>query len=65
MGLKVAIALKFMATGDSYSSLKFSFKLAHNTISVAVRQVVYAIVEEMMDDYIKAEWKQIAQHFQD
>ncbi len=55
MGLKVAITFKFLATGDSYSCLKYSFRVAHNTISPVVRKVLYAIVEEMMDEYIKTQ----------
>ncbi|MCP3882082.1 MAG: transposase family protein, partial [Sulfitobacter sp.] len=70
MGLKVAITLKFLAIGDSYSSLRYSFRVAHNTISPVVRKVLGAIVDELMDEYIKipmneAEWKQVAQQFQD
>ena len=32
-GLRVAITLRFLATGDSYYSLGYAFRVAHNTIS--------------------------------
>ncbi len=38
VGLKGAITLKFLAIGDSYSSLRYSFRVAHNTISAVVRR---------------------------
>ena len=38
-GLKLAITLRFLAMGDSYMSLSFDFRVAHNTISVFVPQV--------------------------
>ncbi len=31
-GLKVAITLQHLATGDSYHSLMYNFQVAHNTI---------------------------------
>ena len=36
-GLRVAITLRFLATGDSYMSLQYSFRVAHNTISAIVQ----------------------------
>ena len=36
-GLKLAVTLRFVATGISYRSLAFSFRVAHNTVSIAVR----------------------------
>ena len=35
-GLKLAITLQFLATGDSYVSLQYSFRVAHNTITSIV-----------------------------
>ena len=35
-GLKIAATLQFMATGDSYKSLQYGFRVAHNTISLIV-----------------------------
>ncbi len=44
-GLKVAITLRYLATGDSYHSLMYNFQVAHSTISSIVRDVCQAIIE--------------------
>jgi hypothetical protein len=49
-GLKLAITLRYMATGDSYHSLSYSFRVPHNTISVLVKEVSAAIVAEYEDE---------------
>jgi hypothetical protein len=49
-GLKLAITLQYMATGDSYHSLSYSFRVPHNTISVLVKEVSAAIVAEYEDE---------------
>ena len=45
-GLKLAIALRYMASGNSYRSLAFSFRVAHNSISIIVKEVAVAIAME-------------------
>ena len=35
-GCRLAITLRFLATGEKYRSLMFGFRVAHNTISVIV-----------------------------
>ncbi len=66
--LKVAITLRYMATGNSYHDLRFMFRVAHNTISLVVHEVVNAIVDVMSEDYIQLpqnqdEWKTVADQF--
>ena len=43
-GLKLAITLHLLAIGDSYKSLMYSFKVAHNTICLLVPEVHAAIM---------------------
>lgn len=68
-GLKLAITLRHLATGDSYHSLMYSFRVAHNTISLIVREVCQAIEAEYAQEVIPcpttaAEWRAIAEEFQ-
>ena len=49
-GLRLALTLRFLATGESYHSIAYDFLVAHNTISGIVIQVCDAIVEEYMDE---------------
>ncbi len=53
-GLKVAITLQYLATGDSYHSLMYNFQVAHNTISSIVRDVCKAIINEYATEVIAA-----------
>jgi hypothetical protein len=49
-GLKLAVTIRFLATGNSYHDLGYTFRMAHNTISLFVPQVCEAIVEEYRDE---------------
>ncbi|XP_034034854.1 putative nuclease HARBI1 [Thalassophryne amazonica] len=67
-GLKLAITLRFLATGNSYKSLQYGFRVAHNTISMFIPQVCQAIIEELSDEVLMCPdtpegWKQVAQQF--
>lgn len=68
--LRVAITLRFLATGNSYKSLSYSFRVAPNTISKIVPETCEAIVAEFGEDVIRfpstvAEWKEVAAGFSD
>ena len=67
-GLKIAVTLRHLASGDKYSSMKFDFRVPHNTIYVIVRGVCHAIVEEYKNEVITCpttpeEWRIIANQF--
>ena len=49
-GLKLAITLRHFASGDKYPSLKFGFRVPANTISILVREVSQAIIDEFRDE---------------
>ncbi|XP_064100819.1 uncharacterized protein LOC135211441 [Macrobrachium nipponense] len=68
-GLRVAI-ISFLTTGDSYKSLSFQFRVAHNTISSIVPGTCRAIVAAFGDEVIQLpttpeEWKTVARGFQE
>lgn len=68
VGLKVAITLRYMATGDSYHSLMYLFYVPHNTISLLVLDVCQAIYEVYGEEAIQNPntpegWKAIADQF--
>lgn len=52
-GLKLAMTIRHIATGDRYASMKFDFRVPHNTISLCVREVRQAIVSEYKDECIQ------------
>ena len=67
-GCRLAITLRFLATGEKYRSLMFGFRVAHNTISVIVRQTCEAIVAEYGEEVMQCPrtsdaWKQVAAEF--
>ena len=69
-GLRLAITLHFLATGDSYKTLMYGFRVAHNTISLLVREVCQAIFDEYHDEVVicpttEEEWKRVAEQFSD
>jgi hypothetical protein len=62
----LVIALSYFATGDSYKSLLYSFRVAHNTISCIVSETCEAIKEEFMEEVMTCpsppdELKQVAE----
>ena len=57
-----------MATGESYKSLSFSYRVGASTIAVIVPEVCQAVWEAMRNMYMPmpsnaAEWKEIAENF--
>lgn len=67
-GLKLAITLRFLATGNSYRSLAFEFRVAHNSICQFIPEVCTAIYEEYKEEMFTMpstadEWKAVARQF--
>eukprot|EP00105_Crassostrea_gigas_P007335 XP_011421541.1 PREDICTED: protein ALP1-like [Crassostrea gigas] len=62
------MTIRHLATGDRYASMKFDFRVPHNTISLCVREVCQAIVSEYKDECIQCpttveEWQAISSEF--
>ena len=51
-GLKVAITLRHLAPGYTYSNMQYAWRVPHNTISLVVREVVKALIEEYTDELL-------------
>ncbi|XP_069752287.1 putative nuclease HARBI1 [Narcine bancroftii] len=67
-GLKVAITLRFLATGNFNKSLSYGFHVAPNTIISIVPELCQAIYDEYHEEAIKCpstpeEWKEVAKGF--
>ncbi|XP_053391958.1 putative nuclease HARBI1 [Mercenaria mercenaria] len=67
-GMKRALTLRFLATGDSYHSLMYGFRVAHNTISGIVVEVCQAIIDVFEAQVIRTptepkEWLEVAEQF--
>ncbi len=51
-GLRLANTLRCLATGDSYHSVMYGFRVADNTISCIVHEVCTTIIEEYQEEVI-------------
>ena len=49
-GLKLAITLRHLASGDSYSTLQYTFRVARSTINKLVPEVSDAIIRAYRDE---------------
>ena len=67
-GLKIAITLRYLASGNTYKSLSYGFRVAHNTISLFIPQTCEAIIQEYSEGHMKCpktpeQWKEVATKF--
>jgi len=50
--MKLAITLRHLATGDSYATLQYDFRVPRNTICLLVKEVCDALVMELKNEVI-------------
>lgn len=67
-GLKLALTLRHLASGNKYASMKFGWRVPHNTQSLMVREVCQAIIDEYLDEVMTCpstpqEWQAISDQF--
>ena len=68
VGLKLAVTLRHMASGDNYASLSYSFRVSKSAISNFIPEVCRAIYDVYQPEYLKVpqtpeEWKTVAEGF--
>lgn len=66
--IKLAITLRFLATGDSYKSLMCGFRVADSTMSTMIPEVCEAIITEYKDEAVdmprsQEQWQEVADEF--
>ena len=67
-GLKIALTVRYLASGDKYPSLTYSFRVGRNTICLLIPKVCEAIVEEYKDEFLQCpanpeEWNKVEEMF--
>ena len=67
-GVKLAVTLRFLATGEAYKSLATTFRVGRNTICLFVPQVLEAIIQEYLQEQVvmpttEEQWKVVAEGF--
>ena len=67
-GLKLALTLRHLASGRSYSTMQYGWRVPHNIQSVIVRDVCQAIVDENLDQVMTCPttpegWRTISEKF--
>ena len=67
---RLALTLRYLATGESFQSLSFQYRISMSAISHIVKGCCKAVVERLTPDFIKvpatkAEWLNVSKRFED
>ncbi|XP_036320822.1 uncharacterized protein LOC118735273 isoform X2 [Rhagoletis pomonella] len=67
--VRLAITLRYLATGDSFRSLEFLSHISRKTISKFLPEVLEALTEALQEEYLKTpttekEWLDVANNFE-
>ncbi|XP_041826075.1 protein ALP1-like [Melanotaenia boesemani] len=65
---RLALTLRYLATGESFASLSFHFRFGESTISMIVIETCKALHQTLRDEYLKTpttveEWLDVAKDF--
>ena len=68
VGLKLAVTLRFLATGNTYTSLQYSFRVSKSAISRFVPEVCQAIIDTYKNETLVCpttpeDWNKVASDF--
>ena len=67
---RLALTLRYLATGESFQSLSFQYRISLNTVSYIVKGCCKAIVDHLTPDFIKVpstkeQWLDISKRFEE
>ena len=67
---RLALTLRFLATGEAFGSLSFQFRISLSAVSYIIKGCCKAIIERMATEFIKVpsskeEWLEISQQFEE
>ena len=67
---RLALTLRFLATGESFQSLSYQFRISLNAVSYIVKGCCKAIVDRMTQEFLKTpssntEWLEISKKFEE
>nr|CAH7752463.1 unnamed protein product [Callosobruchus chinensis] len=58
---------RFLATGDSFQTISFSYRLGHSTVHYIVKEVCQAIIDNLLTEVMpiphEKDWNRIADEF--
>ena len=65
---RLAITLRFLASGNSQQSMSFSYRVGRQTVSSIIKETCHAIWQVLNEKYLSApklpeDWKNIAEQF--
>ncbi|XP_056090774.1 uncharacterized protein LOC130070418 [Rhinichthys klamathensis goyatoka] len=65
---RLCICLRYLATGDSFKTIAFSYRVGHSTVAGIVKDVCEAIWDNLVEEYMpppyRERWREIAADFQ-
>ena len=66
--IRLAVTLRYLASGESQQSLSWSYRIGRSTVSKIIRETSKAIWDILSPDYLKSpssevEWKQVSDDF--
>ncbi|XP_039314630.1 protein ALP1-like [Solenopsis invicta] len=65
---KLYLTLRFLATGDSMSSIAFAYRIGHSTVSMIISEVCESLWDVLQNELFqpsKCGWKKVAKEFED
>ncbi|XP_067124748.1 uncharacterized protein [Centruroides vittatus] len=67
-GERLSLTLRYLATGETFRSLTYQFRVAHNSISAIISEVLDPVYQSYKSEYLRVpstacQWEDIAREF--